>query len=893
MAERTWHAQSSAEVLETLETSTAGLSQEVARERLERVGPNQIETADVVSPLRILLHQFKSPLIYILLIAFLITIAIDHLTDAIVIAAVLVINATIGFIQEYRAENAMAALAELVSPKARVRRDGQLMEIDSTELVPGDIVRLESGDIVPADIRVIEARDLRVENAILTGESVPVSRQTESVESGAGIGDRTNMVFMGTGIVSGRATGVVVQTGASTEIGHIAEEMRLTQRAPTPLQIRMHRFGNLISLAILGVGVLIFAIGFLQGIPAAEIFLLAVAIAVSAIPEGLPVVMTVALAVSVRRMASRNAIIRRLPAVETLGSCDVIISDKTGTITENQMTVRRIRLPASTLSVTGSGTSPMGEFLLDGEPVGAAETQGVSDLLVAGALANEASISSVTADSLKAIGDPTDVALLVAARKAGLERSALLNDYPERDHRPFESDRRYAASVHETPDGLKTFVKGAPERIIAICDSMRDGDEVVEIDRDRMLEAADSMAKDGLRVIGIAAGAGGLIDNSQPSGLTFLGLVGMIDPPRENVPEAIKACEAAGIRVVMVTGDHAETAQAIGRSIGLSGENVLTGPEMSQLDDEAVKARLGETNICARIDPTQKLRLVSLLQSEGHIVAVTGDGVNDAPALKAAHLGTAMGITGTGVAKEASEMVLTDDNFATIYAAVEEGRTVFANIRKATSFLIATGVGLVLAIVAAFVLALVGILPEVEEETFPLLLLPAQALWLNVVNNGIQDVALAFEPGEAEIFERPPYDPNAGLLSGVLVERTMIVGVWLAILALAVFSWELHDGASIAYSQTTALTMMVISMAMFVGTCRSETRSIFSKSPFSNPLLLVGTITAVSIHIVVLHVGPMQTLLGVVPISLETWLRTLLLAPSVIVIAELHKRWRR
>ncbi|MDR5671641.1 Cation transport ATPase [Halalkaliarchaeum sp. AArc-CO] len=899
MADVDWHAADREAVLAELDTDRDGLESEAADRRLETHGPNEIETADVVSPVRIFLHQFKSPLIYVLVAAFLVTVAIDHYTDAVVIAAVLVINAAIGFTQEYRAENAMAALSKLVSPKATTLRDGRLREIDSAQLVPGDIVTLESGDLVPADVRLLEATDLRIDNSVLTGESVPVSRGTEPVESEATVADRTNLAYMGTSVVSGRATGVVVATGLDTQIGRIAGEMRRTERAVTPLQQRMHRFGNAIAVAVLAAGLLVFLIGLQQGIAVGAVFLLAVAIAVSAIPEGLPVVMTVALAVSARRMAGRNAIIRRLPAVETLGSCSVIVSDKTGTITQNRMTVRRVWTPeGSYLLESGSGKHPQGggeapAFSRDGTGVDIDHERLLAETVLAGTLANEARIEE-TDDGTTPVGDPTETALLSAGLRVGLDRRELLDSHPQVGQLPFESDRRYAAAAHRFDDGVRTYFKGAPERILELCDDRYVDGETADarLDESEILTAATELANDGLRVLAMARADGDVTGDSDPDGVSFLGLVGMVDPPRPGVREAIESCNRAGIRVLMVTGDHADTARAIAREVGLDADTVLTGTELAELSDAELTERLRETAVLARISPTQKLRVVTLLQAEGETVAVTGDGVNDAPALKAAHIGAAMGISGTDVAKEASEMVLTDDNFATVYAAVEEGRTVFSNIRKATSFLLATGVGLVLAILAAFGLAIGGLLPREPIGAFPLLLLPAQALWLNVVNNGIQDVALAFEPGEPEQFTRPPYDPNAGLLSQTLLERTILVGVVLAVLAVGVFWWVLSGGATLGYAQSAALTTMVVSMAMFVGECRSETRSILEKSPFSNPLLLVGTALALAIHVGALYFGPTQFLLGVEPIRLQTWLLIFVIAPVVILVVEAHKRYR-
>jgi len=897
-----WHALSAEAVYDRLDADPDGLSADEAADRLDRHGPNELSQGELTSPWRILLHQFTSPLIYVLLVAFVVTIGIHHYADAIVIAVVLVLNAVVGFVQEYRAENAMAALRSLVSPTARVRRDGDVQTVPSADLVPGDEVRLQSGDVVPADVRLRETTDLQVDTSILTGESLPVAREPGVEDPDTPLADRSNLVYMGTSVVSGRGTGVVVATGEDTEMGHIAREVRGTARAATPLQERMHRFGTRISVAILGVAAVIFAVGLWQGIPVADVFLLAVATAVSAIPEGLPVVMTVALAVSVRRMAGRHAIVRRLPAVETLGSCSVIVSDKTGTITENRMTVQRLWTVDGPVAVGGDPDAAAGEFRRDGDPMAPGADQAVMETLRAATLANEASVRVADDGRLQGEGDPTETALLVAARKAGLDRSALLEDAPQVGHVPFESDRQYAASVHRTGGNpgepgesadTVTYVKGAPERIVDMCETVATDDGTARLDREALTAAADDMAADGLRVIAMARGAGDLTDEDPPSGLTFLGFAGMLDPPREAVPDAIAACRRAGVRVLMVTGDHAETARAIADRVGIDAERVLTGSEVAALSDAALTERLRETSVFARIAPTQKHRIVSLLQADGEVVAVTGDGVNDAPALKAAHIGAAMGITGTDVAKEASEMVLTDDNFATIYAAIEEGRTVFANIRKATSFLLTTGVALVLAILATFALAVAGLLPPIAAVGVPVLLLPAQALWLNVVNNGIQDVALAFEPGEREQYERPPHSPDAGLLSRELTERTLLVGLVLAVLAVAVFWWRLAEGASEAAAQTAALTTMVVSNALFLGSVRSQHRSVLGKSPLSNPVLLVGTLAAMVVHLVAIYAPPTQFLLGLEPIAPAAWLLILAVSPLALVVAELHKRFRR
>jgi cation-transporting P-type ATPase F len=670
----------------------------------------------------------------------------------------------------------------------------------------------------------------------------------------------------------------------------------------------MGRFGHRVSIAIVAVSAAAFVVGFVQGVPAVDMFLTAVAIAVAAIPEGLPIVMTVALAVSVRRMARRNAIIRRLPAVETLGSCTIIASDKTGTLTENRMTVQSVWAGGVLYDVTGTGLDVDGEVLHEGGRADVSPETALYRAILAGMLANEADLKHHVKQGEQsrsgmgeaiAQGDPTEVALLVLAAKAGLAREDLLDAWPQIEQIPFEPDRQFSATIHTGSEGAVAFVKGAPERVLEMCDVDPDGRT---LDREAALHAAHQMAGQGLRVLAMAMAGGGAIGSVQriePQGLMFLGLVGMMDPPRTAAMEAIAHCREAGIRVIMITGDHASTAAAIAGILGLAGPQtddgdrppVRTGRELEAMSDIELRDALRSVSVFARVSPSQKLRIVMLLREEGEVVAVTGDGVNDAPALKAAHIGAAMGRSGTDVAREASEMVLADDNFATIYAAVEEGRTAFSNIRKATDFLLSTSVGVVIAIFGAFLLATTGAIP-LPGGHVPLLLLPAQILWLNVVTNGIQDVALAFEPGEREQYTRPPRDPRGGLLSRVLVERTVIVGLLLAAVALALFSWELRRGMSLAYAQSATLTAMVIFKMLHVGACRSETRSIFRKSVLSNPVLFVGTSLSLAVHLGALHLPPMQMLLGLQPLERDTWLMIVLSAPSVLLVVEAHKLLR-
>lgn len=885
--ERAWYRLSSEEVLAAFETRTEGLSPDEVQIRQEHYGPNTLKSGKETSPWKILLHQIASPLVYVLLAAMMVTVAIQHWADAIVIGVVVVLNTAIGFIQEYRAENAIQALITLSSPKATVRRENHEDKVNSSSLVPGDIVLLETGDIVPADLRLLNSVRLQIDESLLTGESVPSPKSTEPLEEeNVSLADQDNMAFMGTAVTSGSGTGVVVATGHHTQMGSIATGILTTRRAESPLQRRMKSFAKWISLIILGVAATAFGVGLALGEPLVDMFLTAVSLAVSAMPEGLPVVMTIALAVSVQRMAKRNAVLRRLPAVETLGSCTTILSDKTGTLTQNEMVVQKIWTGDARFRITDGSLSPEngGQKLSDITNV--EKDSPLRQTLVAGILTSEASLKYED-NEIVTKGDPTEVALLVIGSKVGLTKDELLKEYSLVDQIPFDSKERYSASIH-TRNGKKiVLLKGAPERVIKMCDSMVSPDCPVNIDTERVLNEAERMAKEGLRVLAMAKAeneqAVGSIEKGEPSGFTFLGLQGMMDPPREDAVKAVASCHRAGIRVIMVTGDNPTTAAIIAQKVGISGKKleVLTGSELEKMPDQKLEEALSKVTVFARVSPSQKLRLVDTLRKQGQIIAVTGDGVNDAPALKSAHIGVAMGRSGTDVAKEASEMVVTDDNFATIYAAVEEGRTVFSNIRKATFFLISSGIGEVLAILGSLAMRL------------PLPLLPAQILWLNVVTNGVEDVALAFEPGEEEQYRRPPRDPKAGILSRLLIERAVIVGLVMAVGTLGMFVWERDGGATLEYARVTALTTLVMFQIFHVFNSRSVQRSIFRKHPLSNRFLFAGTIVSLAIHFGAMYFEPTQTLLRIEPLTMDTWLRLIPIALSILAVVELHKLVRR
>jgi cation-transporting P-type ATPase F len=898
-----WYRLSAEEAFDALDSGPDGLTDDEVRQRADRYGPNRIREQQQVSRWRVLLDQFRSPLIYVLVAALAVTLALQDFADSIVIGVVLVINTVIGYTQEYQAASAVTSLMELVAPRTAVRRDGEQREIDADELVPGDVVSVQQGRVVPADLRLVEVHGLQVNEAPLTGESVPATKSAEAMsdaEQNVPPADQKNLAFMGTAVTSGGAVGVVVATGSDSQIGQIAEEVQQAGDTTTPLQQRIERLARFIALAVLVVAVAAGGMGLLLGESLADMVLLAVSLAVAAVPEGLPIVVTVALAIGVRRMAQRHAIVRQLPAVETLGSTTTILSDKTGTLTENRMSVQSIHAGGRRYSVHGRTQDPQGRIGQDGEEVEAGHHPALHETLLVGALCNDVTlepeangpdgVEDEDNGGLDAQGDPMEVALLLAALKAGLSREELVQRYPRRETVPFRTEQRFMATINDVPSGEQgplVLVKGAPERIAEMCQDARSADGGTEqLSVEEVRAQSESLAREGLRVLAMAVGRGeqaaDAATSDDPVGLTFVGMQGLLDPPRESAVHAVDQCHEAGIRVVMVTGDHAATAAAIGERVHLhSGDGrALRGQDLAELDDDELDRVLDDTSVFARVTPQQKLRLVERLKANGEVVAVTGDGVNDAPALEAAHLGAAMG-SGTDVAKDSSDMVVTDDNFASIYAAVEEGRTAFRNIRMATFFLLSTGAAAVLTILSAFVLG------------WPLPLLPAQLLWINVVTNGIQDVALAFEPGEKSLYKRPPRPPEEGVLSRNLVERLVLIAVWLAVGTLGVFYWQWGgDEANLDVARTAAVTTMVLFQMVHVFNSRSEQASLFSKSPLTNKVLLLGTLGSLAVHVAAIYLPFTQEVLRFTPISAQTWGVAALVASTAIIVNEAHKRLR-
>ncbi|CAE6739963.1 cation-transporting P-type ATPase [Nitrospira defluvii] len=913
------------EVVLLLETDLAkGLSSEEAARRLERFGPNILPKFRRHGPLLRFLFQFHHPLIYVLLAATVVTAFLGEWVDASVIFGVVFVNAVMGFIQESRAEAALDALASMMKTEARVRRDGQTVRVPSEDLVPGEVVLLESGDKVPADLRLAKVRELRVDESALTGESVPVEKADLVLPPETVVADRKNMAFSGSLVTYGQGVGVAVGTGVATELGRIHQLMGETTQLATPLTKKLASFSTGLTVAILGMAALTFALGLWRGRPATEVFMAAVALAVSAIPEGLPAAVTITLAIGVGRMARRHAIIRKLPAVETLGSTTVICSDKTGTLTKNEMTVQAISAGDWVFDVDGAGYEPVGEIRER-----SAESQGLSaeaslegsvsrsdspapatphvalppalrELLAAGALCNDA--QHLERDGRWTIvGDPTEGALLVVAKKAGIDLNRLHEQFPRVEAIPFESERQFMATLHRVKSGGDSvlYLKGAVEKAIRLCRRMcvADGTEQV-LDAQAVLSQVDAFAGRGLRVLALArkafpADTATVTECDVEDGLTFLGLQAMMDPPRPEAVAAVRACQQAGIAVKMITGDHALTARAIAQQIGLDGrkhhENgaliAMTGQELAAIPQAELAEVADRTAVFARVSPEQKLRLVEALQSRRHVVAMTGDGVNDAPALKQADIGVAMGRGGTEVAKEAADMVLTDDNFASIEAAVEEGRCVFDNLTKFIVWTLPTngGEGLVLLTAIAFGTALP--------------VLPVQILWINMTTAVALGLMLAFEPTEPGIMMRPPRDPGQPILTGVLIERIVLVSFLVLAGAYGVFLWELDRTESILPARTAAVNVIVMAELFYLFNCRSLELTMFHVGLFSNPWIWRGVTVMTVLQLLLTYVPAMNRLFHTAPIDGFAWGLVLAAAVTVYVVVEvetwLRLQWKR
>ncbi len=865
LSERSWHRLAQEEVLKRVEADpTRGLNQEQIALRQKLFGPNVL-TPRKGKPawLRFLL-QFNQPLLYILLAAALVTLLLKEWVDSGVIFGVVLVNAIVGFLQESKALNALAALARSMTTQTTVVRDGSERSVPSSELVPGDIVVINSGDKVPADMRVFKIRELQVNESALTGESVPVEKKADPLPEGTVLADRTNMLYTSGLVTYGQGRAVVVATGDATEVGKISELISTAQDLATPLTKKIAHFSHFLLYLILGLAAATFLVGIFRGQSAVEVFMAAVALAVGAIPEGLPAAVTITLAIGVSRMAKRRAIIRKLPAVETLGSTMIICSDKTGTLTENQMTVQEILCGEELYTVTGSGYQPKGEFLGGDKPVEPLKSVALKECLTAGLLCNTSRLVEKNG-RYEIEGDPTEGSLIVSARKAGLLESSM-GSFPKHvDVLPFESAYQYMATLHDSPDGRSRviFMKGSVERVLDLCAGTSDKKAVVA--------QAERMASKGLRVLAFAkreiTSGQDSIGHADLTSMTFLGLQGMIDPPRQEAIRAVQSCYSAGMRVKMITGDHVLTATAIAKQLGLRYKakdgrtelNAYSGKQLEGLSDEAFVRAADHGSVFARVTPEQKLRLVKALQSLGNIVAMTGDGVNDAPALKQANIGIAMGITGTEVSKEAADMVLTDDNFASIEAAVEEGRCVFDNLKKFIVWTLPTNMAEGLAILAAIFLGT------------ELPILPVQILWVNMTTAIFLGMMLAFEPKEPDIMRRPPQDPKLPIMTRDVVIRTCYVSLLLVGGVFGLFKYALAHGASLAEARTVATTMLIMGELFYLFNCRSLTRSAFAIGLFSNPWIWVGCSLMIASQSLFVFAPFMNLMFHSAPMQLIEW----------------------
>jgi len=877
-----------------------GLSEEEARRRLEEFGPNVLERRSQEGIFGLLWRQVNDPLIWVLLASAALAIVLGEVTDALVVLGVVVLNAVIGFVQEYRAGKAIEALIDLVPRTATVIRAGARLQVPAAEVVPGDVVALASGDKVPADMRVVASRSLQADESALTGESTPVEKGPNPVAPDAPVADRTGMVHGGTLVTYGTGTAVVVATAGDTELGRISSMLGEATEVETPLTRQIAVVSKWLTLAISAVAALLFALALLRGYPVVDATLAAITLAVAAIPEGLPAIITIALAIGVRRMARRRAIVRRLPAVETLGSTTVICTDKTGTLTRNEMTVTELWTPHSgALSVSGAGYEPAGELSRDGQNV-AGLTDDLRELLLAGLLCNDASLSREEDGAWRVGGDPTEGALIVAAKKPGIDEGVAHRERLRRDAIPFESELQFMATLNETPeDGAYVYLKGAPEVVLERCESALGG----MLEPGQVLEQVERMSGRGVRVLALARKAAGepdrLADESVEGGFELLGLQGMVDPPREEAIEAVGACHRAGITVKMITGDHAGTAAAIGQQVGLVAQeedaSALTGRQLDALDDGRFDEAASGTNVFARVAPEHKIRLVRSLQRGGEVAAMTGDGVNDAPALKQADIGVAMGITGTDVSKESADIVLADDNFASIAAAVEEGRRVYDNLVKALAFVLPTNIG-----EALIVLLAVAFFPVIGGA--PLLpVQPTQILWINMVATVTLALPLAFEAREPGLMDRPPRDPKAPVLDRFLLIRTVVVALLMTAGAIGLFLLAYYGQVgrgvpavtALAEAQTMAVTSIVLFQIFYLIECRSLRGSVLEMGLWSNPWIYAGIGALLVLQLGFVYLPFMNNLFGSAPLDLQAWGLSLLAAFIVVPVVAAEKSWRK
>ncbi len=875
----TWHTLPVDAVMLRLSSARGGLTEAEAEQRLAQYGLNELQAAHRVSPWAILFEQFKNVLIIILLIATATSAFLGESVESIAIAVIVLFAVLLGFIQEYRAERAIEALRKMAAPTVTVIREGQEVEIPAHVLVPGDLILLHAGDKVAADARLVESINLQVDEAALTGESVPIHKITRSLpEDDLAIGDRSNMVFGGTIATYGRGRAVVVATGMKTEFGKIAEMLQSVETGRTPLQQNLDKVGRVLGVAALAVVVAVVAVGVLREQPLVEMFIFGIALAVAAVPEALPAVVTISLAIGVQRMVKRNALVRRLPAVETLGSTSVICSDKTGTLTKDEMTARKLYTAKRTITVSGSGYEPEGEFLVQDSVVELSQEE--MELLLGAALVSDASLfRDDTKGSWRIKGDPTEAALVAGAAKAGLQKDDLKLRFPRIGEVPFTSEAKRMTTLHAAGDSQIAYAKGAPETILASCSRQLTSEGPVALrkaDRAEILEAVQDMAGDALRVLGVASKEDATLEDLERD-MTFLGLIGMIDAPRPEAEAAIERCKRAGIRVVMITGDHPLTARAVAKELGLvTAGRVVTGAELEDMSDDELEDNVEAIEVYARVSPAHKLRVVTALQNRGHIAAMTGDGVNDAPALKKADIGVAMGITGTDVSKEAAAMTLIDDNFASIVAAVEEGRGIFENIKKYLMYLLSSNLGEI------------GLIAGATLAGLPLPLTAVQILYVNLATDGLPALALAVDPPEDDLMERPPRPARTGIFTRRVVTLMIVGGAWSTAANLALFTWALQSGRSLSEAMTMTFLSLVVIEFVKAFNFRSDHRSIIHR-PFANKWLNLALLWEMGLLVFILSFPPIYEPFGIYPLSRTDWMIAMGPALGITPVLELTK----
>jgi Ca2+-transporting ATPase len=885
-----WHNLEVPDVLDSLGSKRDGLSHDEAQQRLAQFGYNELAAGEKISPWKIFLEQFKNFLIIILLVAVVLSAVIGEVADAIVIFVIILFAAGLGFVQEYRAERAMEALKRMAAPMASVLRGGKEKEIPASELVPGDIIFLRTGDRIPADARLIEAVNLKADEASLTGESVSVEKTAKVLPEEISIGDMKNMAFMGTAAVYGRGIAVVTATGMATEFGKIATMLQEVKKEQTPLQINLDKLGKWIAIGSLALCFILAVLGVLRGHEILEMLIWGVSLAVAAVPEALPAVVTISLALGVQKMVKRNALIRKLPAVETLGCTTFICSDKTGTLTQDQMTIRRLYVDGKMIDVTGVGYEPKGEFQLGGKYFNPEKDAALQKLLQIGSLCNDTSLTSV--DDIWGIkGDPTEGALVVAAAKAGLWQKELQNQSPRINEIPFSSETKRMTTIHQTPQGKIAYSKGAPEVILGSCQhTYRNGQEtrLDDSDKDNILSVSHEMAGDALRVLGVAYKR--LPDKTTTTegteqDMVFVGLAGMIDPPREEVKGAVKLCDQAGIRSVMITGDHKLTAVAIAKELGILKEGAaFTGAEIDNLSDEEFEALAEKIDVYARVSPTHKLRVIEALTKKGHVVAMTGDGVNDAPALKKADIGVAMGITGTDVSKEAADMILTDDNFASIVSAVEEGRGIFGNIKKYLVYLLSCNFGEILLMAAVI---LFGPLMGLPAGTIPLIAI--QLLYVNLATDGLPAIALSVDPPDLDVMKQKPRPRNQTIFTGPVLRYMAGAGIWTALVTLGVFLWATNSGKDPLEAQSMCFVTLILIEFFNAFNCRSLEHSLFKVGPFTNKWLLAAIGWECIMLCLVVYLPFLQGPFNTFALTPTDWGIAILSASTIFIAAEIYK----